>query len=164
MKRLFIVLTLILLGALDNINAQVRQVNDVPLYEYVPGRLQGETAIFADTISQDSLRVFFNVRVTLAQPFCPGTKIDVKSVDLLKMWAVPIHEKMRFKPTTFELSKDDECRDEVYQDFWDRYKAYIKSWYKEEVAYEKIPLDQGMDAVLFVGVFRLIPEQPSTIE
>lgn len=164
MKRLFIVLTLILLGTLD-INAQVRQVNDIPLFDELTDRLPPRgTAMFMDTISQDSLRVLFKVRINLAQPFCPGMKADIKSVDLLKMWAVPIHEKMRFKPTIFELSKDDEYLGEIYQDFWDRYKDYIESWYKEKVAYEKMPLDRGLDAVLFVGVFRLIPEQPSITE
>ncbi len=162
MNRLFLVFTLILLGISDSYG-QVRQVNDIPLYEYVPGRLQGETAMFVDTISLDSLRVFFDVRVTFARPFCPGTKADVKSVDLIKMWAVPIHEKMRFKPTIFELSKEDNLRPEIYQDFWDRYKAYIESWYAG-LAYENMPLDRGMDAVLFIGVFRLVPEQSSTTE
>ncbi len=91
-------------------------------------------------------------------------KADIKSVDLLKMWAVPIHA-VAVKPFTFELSKDDEYRDEVYQDFWDRYKTYIESWY-EGLAYEKMYLEdyRDMNFLLFIGVFRLIPEQPSTIE
>lgn len=163
MNRLFLVFTLILLGISDSYG-QVRQVNDIPLYEYVPGKLRKGVAVFADTISPDSLRVLFKVRVNLAQPFCPGTKADVKSVDLLKMWAVPIHE-MAVKPFTFELSKDDEYRDEVYQDFWDRYKAYIESWY-EGLAYEKMYLEdyRDMNFLLFIGVFRLVPEQSSTTE
>ena len=163
MKRLFIVLTLILLGTLD-INAQVRQVNDIPLYEYVPGRPRKGVAIFADTISQDSLKVLFKVRINLARPFCPGMKADIKSVDLLKMWAVPIHT-MAVKPFTFELSKDDECRNKVYQDFWDRYRTYIESWY-EGLAYEKMYLEDSRDMnfLLFIGVFWLVPEQSSITE
>lgn len=156
MKRLFSLVASVIVTCLTIVHAQVRQINDTPLYAF-GGRSGRGIARFYEPDLTDSLRVLFTVNVIFECPLSERVdKIKVSSVQVLEMTATCFLADSA-KPA-FILKSDDKARNEWGRDFWARYSRYIEDWYRR-LPYEKMQYAgyYGLTEMKFTGVFVVTP-------
>lgn len=156
MKNQFIVLLFAVFIGLCDANAQVKQLNDAPLYEF-GGQSSKGLAYFADENIQDSLKVFFKVEVSFKHILQENSSPKVSSVQVLDINAINLQKPGN--PQEFYLTLNDIKRHEKYQCIWERYAPYITTWY-EKLPYDimKIPEYYGLKKITFIGVLMMIPQ------